>query len=66
MLLNDISINILLSSTSSPFPILQVRGGILSDEMGLGKTVELLACITAHRFAGPPPKFEDDSKRERK
>lgn len=37
----------------------QVRGGILSDEMGLGKTVELLACITAHRYAGPPPVFAD-------
>lgn len=37
----------------------QVPGGILSDEMGLGKTVELLACITAHPYTGPPPVFAD-------
>ncbi|GAB4820920.1 hypothetical protein N2152v2_007966 [Parachlorella kessleri] len=34
-----------------------VRGGILCDEMGLGKTVELLACISAHKYLGPPPAF---------
>lgn len=33
------------------------RGGILCDEMGLGKTVELLACIVAHKYTGPPPVF---------
>ena len=43
------------SATTTP-P--QVAGGILSDEMGLGKTVELLACITAHRYTGPRPAFE--------
>lgn len=44
------------SATATPPP--QVAGGILSDEMGLGKTVELLACITAHRYTGPRPAFE--------
>jgi E3 ubiquitin-protein ligase SHPRH len=41
--------------------LLQVRGGILSDEMGLGKTVELLACIVAHQYSGPPPSFNQQA-----
>ena len=47
------------AAPAPPPPLAQVRGGILSDEMGLGKTVELLACITAHPYAGPPPQFAD-------
>ena len=43
-------------------PHCQVRGGVLSDEMGLGKTVELLACIVAHPYTGPPPVFDDPRK----
>ena len=41
----------------------QVSGAILADEMGLGKTVELLACITANPYTGPPPVFDDGPKR---
>jgi len=44
----------------------QVRGGILSDEMGLGKTVELLACIVANRYRGPPPSFGQENGRSKK
>jgi E3 ubiquitin-protein ligase SHPRH len=44
----------------------EVRGGILSDEMGLGKTVELLACITAHPYTGPPPVFADPRAHKRR
>lgn len=55
----------MLECLPSAGPPVQVRGGILSDEMGLGKTVELLACIAAHRFAGPPPSFEEEKKGRR-
>jgi hypothetical protein len=30
---------------------------------GLGKTVELLACLVANPYRGPPPVFEPDSRK---
>ena len=43
-----------LARSPPPAPM-PPKGGILADEMGLGKSVELLALISAHKWAAPPP-----------